>query len=313
MSNDDNIAIVIPYFKADFLESLLASLQGETDARVNVYLFDDCSMTHVDEMVRKYSSTVKRHMRFDNNLGGKSLTAQWDRCLSFIGKEEWVWFIPDDDVLKPGTLAKVIDTAKIACPNVALLHLSTEVIDGSGSDLGFRDKLPSGRYNAAEFYYRVLRGETMVTLGSQVCRRSALNSGFVEFPKAWGSDHATALRCAGNDFIEHIEDATLQFRMSAVNISSQTDDWQQKAEARVHFAAWLVSFLSSVQNSNVTFDQMRDAFLIKGESFFVNTCPLHWRAILNAYKTAEAVGSKFPVGYPIKIILLKALTWMRRH
>lgn len=311
MDTSAKIAIVIPYYKPDYLDLLLASLHKKANASIAVYLFDDFSKTSANAIARKHAGTIHKHLRFDKNLGGTSLTAQWDRCLSHIGNEEWVWFIPDDDVLKPGTLTMVCEAVSRADPDIALLHLKSEIIDGSGRDLGFHDTMPFGTYDATEFYYRVLRGETMITLGSQICRRSALELGFVEFPMGWGSDHATALQCAGNNRIQHINGATLQFRMSNVNISSRTDDWQQKAEARVQFATWLTSFVASTQSRKISPSQICEAFLLKGESFFVMTCPLRWQAILAAYKTARAFRYSFAVTYPIKIVLLKALTWMR--
>lgn len=312
MSTPTKIAVVIPYYKPHYLDLLLASLKNEANPIIKVYLFDDCSETSADAILNKHAGMIQTHLRFDNNLGGTSLTAQWDRCLSHIGSEEWVWFIPDDDVLKSGTLTKVCDAVSRADPDIALIHLTSEVIDGSGRDLGFHDTMPFGTYDATEFYYRVLRGETMITLGSQISRRSALEPGFVEFPMGWGSDHATALRCAGKNRVQHIKDATLQFRMSDVNISSRTEDWQQKAEARVQFATWLTAFLSSTQSRKISPAEMREAFLVKGEGFFVHSCPLQWQALLAAYKTARALEYNFAATYPIKILLLKALTWIRR-
>lgn len=311
MDTSAKIAIVIPYYKPDYLDLLLVSLKNHSNVSIAVYLFDDYSETSADSIASKHTGTVQTHLRFDKNLGGTSLTAQWNRCLSHIGEEEWVWFIPDDDVLKSGTLAKVCDAASTADPEIALIHIMSEVIDGSGRDLGFHDTMPFGTYDASEFYYRVLRGETMITLGSQIFRRCALKPGFVEFPMGWGSDHATTLQCAGNNRIQHINSATLQFRMSDVNISSRTDDWQQKAEARVQFAIWLAVFMASLERRKISPSKISKAFLLKGESFFVLTCPLSWQATLAAYKTARALRYSFALAYPIKIVLLKLLIWIR--
>ncbi|MDP3190364.1 MAG: glycosyltransferase [Rhodoferax sp.] len=308
MSTGAKIAIVIPYYKPDYLEPLLDALQREADARINIYLFDDCSPTPALAYVRKYQYTIHKHIRFDSNLGGASLTGQWDRCLAHIGEEEWVWFLPDDDVLKAGSLTKICDVIDSVPQDVALLHFATEIINGDGCDQGFRDTLPAGRYDAVNFYYRVLRGESMITLGSQLCRRSALHDGFVKFPRGWGSDHATTLKSASQQDILHIDNATLQFRMSELNISSQNGDWAQKAAARVQFAKWLVAFLQLADSKTVTFSQVRAAFLLKGESFFVRTCPLRWRMLGYAYAVAKTFGSGLAAVYPLKIVLIKAIT-----
>jgi hypothetical protein len=311
MSPSAKLAIIIPYYKPDFLDPLLVFLQREVDANINVYLFDDCSPSPADAIARKYSDTIHKYLRFDVNLGRSSLTAQWDRCLSNIEQEEWIWFIPDDDVPEPGAVAQIYDAINSVASNVTLLHLSTAIIDGSGRDLGFNDTMPSGAYDAAEFYYRVLRGESMITLGSQVYSRRALNACFVEFPKGWGSDHATALKCTGTHKVVHMPDIKLQFRMSDVNISSQSDDWQQKADARVQFAVWLAAFLQPAEDGKVSFREICKAFQIKGESFFVNTCPLNWRTLRYAYEVTKALGIPFAVIYPTKITLLKAITLIR--
>jgi hypothetical protein len=311
MRKSEKIAIVIPYFKPNYLDHLLSLLEREVETNISVYFFDDASPFHSDVWKNKFQNLIYKYLRFDDNLGGASLTAQWERCLLNTEDEEWVWFIPDDDLLEAGTIAKVCRAIESAPSDVALLHLSTVVVDGLGRDVGFQDTMPAGNYEASEFYYRILCSQSMITLGSQVYRRSKLNTGFIEFPKGWGSDHATTLNSAGEDFIMHLTDARIQFRMSDFNISSQYDDWRQKSEARVQFANWLFQFLKSKEAGGVNFERIRKSFLTKGESFFVRVCPFDWFVFLYSYRVAKSLGAPFAVVYPIKIGFLKLVYFIR--
>jgi len=65
------------------------------------------------------------------------------------------------------------------------------------------------------------------------------HGGFVNFPKAWGSDHATVLSTSQGGNIYFLPESRLYFRMSGVNISSDITDGWIKLTARIQFVNWL--------------------------------------------------------------------------
>ena len=93
------LAIVIPAYKAKYLREALQAIAAQTDQRFQVYLGDDCSPEPVAEVVREFSHSMRIvYHRFDDNLGGKSLVQQWERCLR-LTREPWIWLFSDDDFM----------------------------------------------------------------------------------------------------------------------------------------------------------------------------------------------------------------------
>src|SRR5690348_11740615 len=102
------LAIVIPAYKPDFLRAALDSIAAQTDRRFRVYIGDDCGPPAIAEAsaeLAKKGVDVVYH-RFGDNLGGRSLPAQWNRCVG-LSTEPWVWLFSDDDVMAPDCVAAI--------------------------------------------------------------------------------------------------------------------------------------------------------------------------------------------------------------
>ena len=94
------LAIIIPFYKLTFFEATLQSLANQSDKRFNVYIGDDASPEDCTTLLRKFEGQFDfTYHRFESNLGGRSLTQQWERCIALSGDEEWLMILGDDDVL----------------------------------------------------------------------------------------------------------------------------------------------------------------------------------------------------------------------
>ena len=94
------LAIIIPFFKPTFFEATLQSLANQTDKRFKVYIGDDASPEDCYALLQKFEGQFDFiYHRFETNLGGISLTQQWERCIALSGDEEWLMILGDDDVL----------------------------------------------------------------------------------------------------------------------------------------------------------------------------------------------------------------------
>ena len=72
------IAIVIPYYKLTFFESILQSLANQTDKRFNVYIGDDASLDDPSSLLEKYNNQFDFvYHKFEKNIGSISLVNQW--------------------------------------------------------------------------------------------------------------------------------------------------------------------------------------------------------------------------------------------
>ena len=108
MSLVNKLAIVIPYFKYDKFEETLSSLYNQTNQNYNVYIGDDASSHSPESIIDKFDFSHRLvYYRFNENLGKRSLTSQWERCLKMVtGGETWIMILCDDDVLSENCVSE---------------------------------------------------------------------------------------------------------------------------------------------------------------------------------------------------------------
>lgn len=240
---DTSLAIIIPYYKITYFEELLEALSKQTNPNFTVYIGNDSSPDDPSGIIKKYKDRLNiTYKKFETNLGGISLTKQWERCLEMIGDETWVWMLPDDDVPSHTVVEAFYEALpKVQTNIIKVFRFPMSIIDKNGDvveDLDYQDpKIESN----IDFYERVVRGKAGASLGDNIFHKKSLleSGGFVELPKAWGSDHATLLRASVGGNICFLDEARLYFRMSGDNISSDISDGVVKMQARVAFSTWL--------------------------------------------------------------------------
>ena len=100
------LAIIIPYYKLTFFKATLQSLANQTNKCFKVYIGDDASQEDCNSLLQQFEGQFDfKYYRFKNNLGGTSLTQQWERCIELSDNEEWLMILGDDDVLGDGCVA----------------------------------------------------------------------------------------------------------------------------------------------------------------------------------------------------------------
>ncbi len=236
------LAIVIPFYKGAFFQKLLETLASQTNKSFKVYVGNDCSPYDPIPILKLYQYKLNiTYKSFEERLGHISLTKQWDRCVAMVKDEEWVWVLPDDDLPSINCVEEfylALETPEVKKVNVFRFPLN--IIDKNGKITKKAGEHPLYENNY-DFYMRQLKGGDGSSLGDNIFRRSALerSGGFVDFPKAWGSDHATILNVAAGGLICCLQRTSLSFRMSGENISSDSTDGLVKLDAKVMFAKWL--------------------------------------------------------------------------
>ena len=87
----DALAIIIPAYKPDYLEETLESLTKQTNKDFKIYIGDDASPFYLENIVELFIDKLNIvYKKFDNNVGGYSLTKQWERCIE-MSNEKWIW------------------------------------------------------------------------------------------------------------------------------------------------------------------------------------------------------------------------------
>jgi glycosyltransferase involved in cell wall biosynthesis len=248
------LAIVIPAYKARFLDATLASIAAQTRRDFTVYVGDDASPEPLQPIVERWRERLDLcSTRFATNLGGRDLVAQWQRCVE-LSSEPWVWLFSDDDLMPPDAVARVLaaieeegqgGAAEAAEPAVPLLHLHVDTIDAEGRLVRHEPRFPP-RLSARAFLRGRLRFELSSFAPDYVFARAAFEraGGFVPLPRAWCADDASWAALAAPAGIRTLDGAPIAWRLSGDNISSRHgSDGADKLEAQLGFLRWIDGFL----------------------------------------------------------------------
>ena len=246
--NGDDLVIVIPAVKAAYFAAALQSVAGQSDQRFRLCVFDDASA----EDLRGIFQTVCGGMpnatfhRFEENLGRRSLVAQWNRCVAQT-REPWVWLFSDDDIAGPDCVAAFHRTLAANRAEAGdVYRFNTVLIDAQGRPSPTTRPHPP-RESAVGFTRRWLAGECDCFAVEHIFARRAFERerGFVDFPLGWCSDIASWAAFAGPHPIRTVEGPLVQWRLSAANVSSLTAPGQAaKLDAMFAYADWVEAFLT---------------------------------------------------------------------
>lgn len=241
----EKLAIVIPAFKADFLQETLQSIARQSDRRFRLYIGDDASPDNLLAIIQPFEVQIDlRYHRFETNLGGTDLIAHWKRCIELAGDEEWIWLFSDDDVMEETCVEAFYGFIAAGQAETAdVLHFDLEVIDER--EAAVWPVLPFGdRIDAATFVDRRIRGELHSTVVEYIFRRSRWEAvgGFERFDLAWCSDDATWVKLSGEAGIYTIPGPQVKWRYSGINISSKHANEavvRRKVDASIAYVHWL--------------------------------------------------------------------------
>lgn len=254
------LAIIIPAYKATFLPAALDSIAAQTCKDFTLYIGDDCSPGPIGDIVEQYRDKIELvYLRFDNNLGGKDLVAQWERCIAMSKDEPYIWLFSDDDVMEPDCVAqlfRVIDTMQGI---YNLYHFDVKEINEEGLVTKALPEYPQV-LSAYDYYKGKTTGRYRSYVVENVFSRKIYekSGGFKNFDLAWGSDVATWCIFCGNKGMYKIPDAHILWRRSSHNITP--DKSRQTAErklmAECDFMVWAYAYFkekSDIQPVNKAF------------------------------------------------------------
>ena len=240
------LAIVIPAYKATFLPVALESIAAQTCKDFTLYIGDDCSPEPIGDIVEQYRDKIELvYLRFNNNLGGKDLVAQWERCIAMSHDEPYIWLFSDDDVMEPNCVEYLLTQIENTKGTYDLYHFDSYRIDENGKFELFRKPYPSV-LSSYDFYKGKMLGNYDSYVVENVFSRSIYeqSGGFKNFDLAWGSDVATWCIFSNNKGMCSVLGALIGWRRSSQNI---TPDRSRKAAERklmadCAFLCWAYSF-----------------------------------------------------------------------
>ena len=244
------LAIIIPAYKATYLEHCLDSIAAQTDQRFHLYIGDDGSPEPLAELLQKYKFFDHFHYhRFDQNLGGKDLVAHWQRCLEMTQGEEWIWLFSDDDVMDANCVEKFYQQKdEVRNKDFDLFHFNLQVIDQEGRALWPIKPFPPV-LSAQGFVDRRFRHQLHSSVVEYIFRRTAFEAvgGFEAMDLAWFSDDATWVKLMGHKGVATLSGALVYWRFSEQNISSTSADLSilsRKVDASLVYWQWIKSYFA---------------------------------------------------------------------
>lgn len=253
MLKNCELAVVVPAFKGRFLSEALRSICEQTEKRFNLYVFDDCSPDEIGEIFDSVASLPNAtYFRFEENLGGKSLVAHWNRCVRRTNGEPWVWLFSDDDLADPtcvsGFYSSLAESAKLGAdaePHV--YRFNSLLIDEENTVRRVNPPHPA-RESPVSFAYHRLVGYRLSFAPDHIFRRSQFDrhGGFVDLPFGLGSDDASWITFSGTRSIATVEGPFVSWRLSGLNISGSGSESIAKIVGYFEFAEWMKRRFSEV-------------------------------------------------------------------
>lgn len=240
------LAIVIPAYKESFLRNTLDSIANQTCKEFSLYIGDDCSPYLIGKIVDEYRDKIDiTYKRFDTNLGGKDLVAQWERCIDMSQGEPYIWLFSDDDVMEPECVEKFYEALEKNPSDFYHFDIK-KIYEGSASV----DSLPvfPKHLSTIDFINEKYRGELISFVVEFIFSRELYESQgkFQKFDMAWGSDFITWIKFSqANGGIDTIGGPCVRWRSSSQNISPDKSRKTvlRKMRAEIQYLLWIKQFM----------------------------------------------------------------------
>ena len=237
------LAIIIPFYKLAYFEETIQSLANQSDQRFKVYIGDDASPECPKKIIEKYQDKFDvNYYRFNENLGSKSLTKQWQRCIDLSKSEKWIMILGDDDVLGSDVVAEfykkipVIDKEEIK-----VVRYSSQLINDKNENISTAYTHPRIE-KSTTFLIKKVRSQTRSSLSEYIFNKEkVLQVGFKDYPLGWYSDDMAVLEFSDFNTIYTINEAIVFVRFSLLSISGDLAVSREKNKAKFLFYYSLLS------------------------------------------------------------------------
>jgi glycosyltransferase involved in cell wall biosynthesis len=247
MSGNDELAIIIPAYKAEYLQLTLESISKQTDKDFHLYIGDDAGDVRIPAIVDSFAKNLSiSYKRFEENLGSKSLVSQWNRCLDMIGGETWLWLFSDDDLMSDRCVENFRKAVQKNKSAMLFKHDSIKFINTSDfvRENSVADNMDTVQFLKSKFTYS---SESYVV--EYIFHRDLLKmaGGFRDFPFAWCSDDLFWTLASQYSSIVKILDTKVFWRFSELNISGRQNSGL--ASRKKMYACYL--FLRALKSAGI--------------------------------------------------------------
>ena len=113
-------SFILPAYKRIYIKEAIDSILLQKYTDFELIIVDDCSPDHLDEIVGTYDDNRIAYYKNPENIGGKDLVAQWNKCLEYANGD-YVILATDDDLYEPDFLSTFVELI-LQYPNANLFR-----------------------------------------------------------------------------------------------------------------------------------------------------------------------------------------------
>ncbi len=242
----NRLAIIIPAYKPTYFSKTLDSIAAQTCKDFTLYIGDDCSPGNLEKIVDRYRDKINLvYKRFDTNLGGTDLVAQWERCIDMMQDEDWIWLFSDDDVMEDHCVEEFYH-AITENPQAGLVHFNVTGIYGKDEQEKALPMFPP-HLTAKEYLDKHISGDVFSYVVEFIVRKDIYlaSGGFEKYDLAWGSDFVSWIKFATNGGgIFTCNNAMIKWRSSGENITTDFSNAivVRKLKSYIDFTYWIYKY-----------------------------------------------------------------------
>jgi glycosyltransferase involved in cell wall biosynthesis len=241
------LAIIIPYYKLTFFENTLESLQNQTNKQFKVYIGDDASPENPILLLEKFKEKIDFvYHRFESNLGGTSLTQQWERCIYLSKEEEWLMILGDDDALEKNVVDDFYkNLPEVQRTNITVVRYASQLINEDSEIISGVHMHPKIE-KSTDFIIKKINNQVRSSLSEYIFKKElVLKIGFKNFPLAWYSDDLAVLEFSNFKNVYTINGSIVFVRLSSLSISCDNTTIKRKNKSRFEFLYFLLNHKSN--------------------------------------------------------------------
>ena len=229
-------SILLPSFRARFLNVCLESILRQTEPDFELIVVDDASPEDLESIVSSFQDPRIRYFRNEAGCGAEHLVNNWNICLGYA-RGEFVLNMGDDDILEPRCL-EAFGELIARHPDQDVYHMRASFIDENGTVFRVLEERPETE-TLEEMVLARWKGRPQM-IGDYLFRRQPLveAGGYYDLPYAWCSDDITVFRAAREKGIANSNEPLFLFRKSRYSISGNALNTEGKLQATLQSESW---------------------------------------------------------------------------
>lgn len=292
------VSIAIPAYKAAFLSQAIDSVLAQTFTDWELIIVNDKSPGSITEIVERYTDSRIRYYVSETNIGNEDPAVNWNKCLSYA-KGEFFALLCDDDFYEPTFIENLLRLAD-KYPDVEVFRSRVKVVDENNRVVDFFPSSPEWE-SCEEYIWHVLKGFRRQSISEFLYRTDFIKekNGFDHFPKAWCADKFSIFRLSWEKGIVSSRNASLSFRQSGMNISTDEKFIREKIRAQKLFTVKLRKLLEDSHHElrQIIIEQ-RDSDEVMKIACYLQAAPLMDFIYLLTHRNTEL--GNFPKRYIVK-------------